>query len=50
MTDLEKELYEALINAREFIRIFTSREDFIGDKAKDNAIAIDEIIEKLGGE
>jgi hypothetical protein len=44
------DLYAALSKAREFVRIFTPREDHLGDKAKDVAIAIDAAMAKARGE
>ena len=44
------DLYAALVEAREFVRIFTPREDHLGDKAKDVANAIDAAMDKARGE
>ena len=43
-------MISALEKAREFVRIFTPREDHLGDKAKDVAIAIDAAMDKARGE
>jgi hypothetical protein len=43
------DLYHALTKAREFIRHLTSREDHLGDMAKDAAIAADAALAKAIG-
>jgi len=43
------DIADALEKVREFVRIFSPREDHLGDRAKDIAILIDDVLERTKG-